>query len=73
MTDLFFRVRQRDIAYIKCILEAYEGMNVMSTADNGKGIIKVSIMSGFEDDMNGLLENLGKEVEMERISDAESN
>ncbi len=73
MTDLFFRVRQRDIAYIKFILEAYEGMNVMSTADNGKGIIKVSVMPGFEHDMDGLLEDMGKEIVMEKIPDAESN
>ena len=53
------------MVYLKFILEAYEGMNVMSTVDNAAGIIRIMIMPGFEDDMDGLLAELGRQVAME--------
>ena len=63
----YFKVRHRDMVYLKFILEAYEGMNVMSTVDNVAGIIRIAIMEGFEDDMDGLLADLGQQVDMEAV------
>jgi len=64
----YFRVAHRDIVYLKFILEAYEGMNVMSTVDNEAGIIRIAIMQGFEDDMDGLLNELATKVGMEPVA-----
>ena len=61
----YFKVRHRDMVYLKFILEAYEGMNVMSTVDNVAGIIRIAIMEGFEADMDSLLADLGRQVAME--------
>jgi hypothetical protein len=55
------------MVYLKFILEAYEGMNVMSTVDNVAGIIRIAIMEGFEADMDGVLEELGQQVSMEPV------
>jgi len=55
------------MVYLKFVLEAYEGMNVMSTVDNVAGIIRISIMKGFEVDMDGLLDELGRQVAMEAV------
>lgn len=63
----YFKVHHRDMVYLKFILEAYEGMNVMSTVDNRAGIIRVAIMPGFVDDMDALLRALGEKVEMEPV------
>jgi hypothetical protein len=63
----YFRVAHRDMVFLKFILEAYEGMNVMSTVDNAAGIIRIAIMEGFEADMNGLLADLGRQVVMEPV------
>jgi len=63
----YFKVNRRDIVFLKFILEAYEGMNVMSTVDNAAGIIRIAIMPGFEDDMDALLAELGKQVVMEPV------
>lgn len=63
----YFKVRHRDMVFLKFILEAYEGMNVMSTVDNVAGIIRIAIMEGFEDDMEGLLAELGRQVPMEAV------
>jgi hypothetical protein len=61
----YFKVAHRDMVFLKFILEAYEGMNVMSTVDNKVGIIRIAIMPGFVDDMDGLLAELGRQVTME--------
>jgi hypothetical protein len=55
------------MVYLKFILEAYEGMNVMSTVDNTAGIIRIAIMPGFVEDMDQLLAELGRQVEMEAV------
>lgn len=55
------------MVYLKFILEAYEGMNVMSTVDNTDGIIRIAIMPGFEEDMEGLLAELGTQVAMQPV------
>jgi hypothetical protein len=63
----YFKVRHRDMVYLKFILEAYEGMNVMSTVDNVAGIIRIAIMEGFGPDMDVLLAELGQMVAMEAV------
>ncbi len=63
----YFKVAHRDMVYLKFILEAYEGMNVMSTVDNKVGIIRIAIMPGFVADMDGLLADLGQQVTMEPV------
>lgn len=63
----YFKVRHKDMVYLKFILEAYEGMNVMSTVDNVAGIIRIAIMEGFEADMDGVLAELGQQVPMEPV------
>ena len=63
----YFKVAHRDMVYLKFILEAYEGMNVMSTVDNVAGIIRIAIMEGFEDDMDALLAELGRDTDMQPV------
>jgi hypothetical protein len=63
----YFKVLHRDMVYLKFILEAYEGMNVMSTVDNVAGVIRIAIMKGFEADMDALLAELGRQVVMEAV------
>ena len=63
----YFKVAHRDMVYLKFILEAYEGMNVMSTVDNKAGIIRIAIMEGFEADMDSLLAELGRQVGLDEV------
>jgi hypothetical protein len=67
MVCRYFKVAHRDMVFLKFILEAYEGMNVMSTVDNKAGIIRIAIMRGFLDDMDGLLADLGRQVALETV------
>jgi hypothetical protein len=68
MINRYFKVARRDMVYLKFILEAYEGMNVMSTVDNTNGIIRIAVMPGFEDTMDRLLAELGTRVTMEPVT-----
>ncbi|MBI2354489.1 MAG: DUF4911 domain-containing protein [Deltaproteobacteria bacterium] len=63
----YFRVARADMVFLKFILEAYEGMNVMTTVDNVNGIIRIAIMPGFEGEMDNLLADLGRQVGMEAV------
>ncbi len=63
----YFRVNRHDIVVLKFILEAYEGMNVMSSVDNGAGIVRVLIMPGFRQDMVDLLADLAGRLAMEEV------
>ncbi|HIJ94338.1 MAG TPA: DUF4911 domain-containing protein [Desulfuromonadales bacterium] len=63
----YFKVAHHDMVFLKFILEAYEGMNVMSTVDNREGIIRIAIMPGFVEDMDALLAALGKQTVMEPV------
>ena len=63
----YFKVAHRDMVFLKFILEAYEGLNVMSTVDNKVGIIRIAIMEGFEADVDGVLADLGRQVVMEPV------
>jgi hypothetical protein len=64
----YFRVKHRDMVYLKFIMEAYEGMNTMSTVDNVAGIIRIAVMPGFVEEMDDLLAELGTKVPMEPVS-----
>jgi len=63
----YFRMRRRDVAYLKFILESYEGLGVLRTVDPRSGIVEVMVPPGMEKDMEMVLEELGDEIPMERI------
>jgi hypothetical protein len=65
--EWYFRIRRRDIAYLKFILESYEGLGVLRTIDPREGIVEVMVPPGLEKDMEMVLEGLGYEIPIERI------
>lgn len=65
--EWYFRIRRRDIAYMKFILESYEGLGVLRTIDPREAIVEVMVPPGLEREMETVLEGLGDEIPMERI------
>ena len=63
----YFRVNRKDIAYMKFVLESYEGLGVFRTVDPRSGIVEVMVPPGLEKDMEMVLEGLRDEIPMERI------
>ena len=61
----YYRVHRREIAFIKFICEAYDGIAVMETLDPMAGIVVFHIAPGCERDLDALLEDLKREILIE--------
>ena len=61
----YYRVDRREIAFIKFILEAYDGIAVLETLDPMAGIVVFHIAPGCERDIDALLEDLKREILIE--------
>ncbi len=66
--SLYLRLRRKDIAYFKFILETYEGMAVVRTEDPSEAVVELMVAPGWEKDVRQVLDGLGKEVPMEFLS-----
>ncbi len=64
-TKRYFRVDRRQIAYLRFIFEAYDGIAVVKTVDAQKGIIALNVAPGCDDDVDYVLQDLEKEIMIE--------
>lgn len=67
-TRLRLRVDRREIAYFKFILEAYEGVALLSTIDPHLGTVELLIGPGCEDDVHRIIKDLSGHIRIQ-ISD----
>jgi len=62
-----FRIRRKDIAYFKFIVESYEGMAVVRTKDPSEAIVELMIAPGWERDAEAVLDSLRQEIPIEPV------
>ena len=64
MDSLVLKVKteRKHIAYVNFIVEAYDGMAVIRTADPQAGLLEVLVSPDFESEFRELAANLDKEV-----------
>lgn len=62
---IFLRLPRRDIAYFKFVLESYEGMAVVRTENKRAGIVMLLVAPDFREEIEGLIEELGREIAIE--------
>ena len=60
---------RRQISFIKFIAEAYEGLASMTTIDREMGVLRFSIAPGCEKEFDDLIQELGKEMMIEKAED----
>lgn len=65
------KLDRRDIAYVKYILEGYEGLATVTTIDRSEAVIRLFIMPDFAPDVDGILEALQGEINMCEIAGGE--
>ena len=53
-----FRIDRREICFIQAIIEAYDGVAIVSTQDAGLGIVEVAISPGCEKEVIWILNDL---------------
>ena len=63
----YFRVHRKDIAYLKFIIESYEGMAVLRTQDPHEAIVELMVAPGWEKDLEEVLDALRKEIHIESL------
>jgi hypothetical protein len=64
-TKQYYRVDRRKIAFIKFILEAYDGLAIVKTLDPEKGLVEVRIAPGCEQDVELILQDLKRDIMIE--------
>jgi hypothetical protein len=61
-----YRVDRREIAFIRFVLEAYDGLAVVTTVDPATGLIEFQIAPGCEQDVAMILQDLQQNIMMEK-------
>jgi hypothetical protein len=64
----YFRLRRKDIAYFKFIIESYEGVAVVRTKDSLEAVVELMVAPGWERDIDEVLDGLRKEILIEPLS-----
>jgi Domain of unknown function (DUF4911) len=60
----FFRIDRNDLAYLKFVIEAYEGLAVVSTVDKEGFLVKIMSTPSLAADLDLLLAALSQEISM---------
>jgi len=67
----YYRVDRKEISYLKFIVEAYDGIAVVTTIDPVEGVIALRVAPGCEGTAERLIKDLGKELMIERVEKTE--
>jgi Domain of unknown function (DUF4911) len=59
---------RRQIHFFRFLLEAYEGVAVLTTLDQIAGLVVLLIAPGRESEASQLVEQLSKEIMIEQVS-----
>ncbi len=63
----YFRVERRDLVYLKFILEAYEGLAVLSTVEREGAVVRIAYPHFSAEDVDDLLKALAKEMAIAEV------
>jgi len=63
----YLRVDRRDLAYLKFIIESYEGLAVLSTVEPRDAVVRIGYPGCSEDDLSDLLRALAAEIRLMEV------
>ncbi len=61
-----YRVDRRKIAFVRFIVEAYDGLAIITTLDSETGLIEFQIAPGCVQDVETILEDLKRDIMIEK-------
>ena len=64
----YYRVDRREIAFLRFIFEACDGIAVLQTIDAPKGLIVLHVAPDCDKDVEYIMQNLKKEIMIESMS-----
>ncbi len=65
--ELYFAIRPEDIAYVKFVLESYDGVGIIRTVDRRKAIIVALVVEDFLAAARALFASLKDEVAIAEV------
>jgi len=66
--ELYFAIRAEDIAYVKFVLESYDGVGIIRTVDRKKAVIVALVVDDFLPTARRLFDALKNEIEIADIA-----
>jgi hypothetical protein len=63
----YYRIDRKEISFLKFILEAYDGLAVVTTLNPLEGIISITIAPGCIQDAEEIIQGLKKEIMIEKV------
>ncbi len=68
----YFMVSPEEISYVGFVVHAYEGLAVVRTLDGQLGLIEMLVAPDLEEELDGLLGELTREVGLREITAEEA-
>ncbi len=65
--EIYFTIRPEDIAYVKFVLESYDGVGIIRTVDRKKAVIVALVVDDFVATARALFASLKGEVAIVEI------
>ena len=66
--ELYFTLRPEDIAYVKFVLESYDGVGIIRTVDRKRAVIVALVAEDFLATARHLFASLKNDIEMVEIT-----
>ena len=67
LVEIYLRVPRSDISLVKFVLESYEGVGIVRTADRKKATVVVLAAPDFESHARAILESLREHVDWQEV------
>jgi hypothetical protein len=68
LREIYLEIAPQDIAYIKFILESYEGAGIIRTVDRKKAVVVLLTTDSFLPTARALVSDLKQEVELAEVA-----
>jgi hypothetical protein len=66
--EIFLAVPPAEVAYVQAVLDSYEGIAIVRTADSAKAVIVVLAMADFADVVEEILTDLKREIPLQETT-----
>ncbi len=63
----YYHISRREISYLKFILEAYDGIAVLTTVDSFKGLVFLTVAPGCQKEVDQVLKDLANDIMIREI------
>ena len=61
LSDIYLRIAPKKIAFLKFILEGYDGLATVTTLDRNEGLIRLLVPTSRYDELWGVLDSIAPE------------